>query len=87
MRDVTEDFRRGRIVGEVLLASPASPNDDGGDEDSPSAARDTCTGSRLGELDSLDVKGRLCVRAGRGRGVCEESGRVFKVSTVVASWA
>jgi hypothetical protein len=69
-----------------LLARLAGPNEDGGNEDSPSAARATCTGSRLGELESLDVKGRLWVRAGKGRGVCEESGRVFKVSTVAASW-
>ena len=56
MREVIEDLRAtcGGIVGDVLLARLESPNDDGGEEESPSAARATCTGSRLGEsLDRL----------------------------------
>ena len=70
-------------MGEVLFVGLVGPNDDGGDEDSPSAARATCTGSRLGE--SFDVTGRFCVRLGKG---CEEwdgSGRLLRVSTVAAS--
>jgi hypothetical protein len=64
MRDVTEDFRRGRIVGDVLLAKLTGPNDGGGDEESPSAARATWTGSRLGE--PLDEMGRFCARVENG---------------------
>jgi hypothetical protein len=66
-----------------LLARLAGPNDVGGDEDSPSAARATCVGSRLGE--SLDGIGRFCVRLGNGRDECEDSGRLFRASTVLAS--
>ena len=83
MRDVTEDFRWGRIVGEALFVRPAGPSDDGGEEDRPSAARATWTGSRLGE--SFDVTGRFCVKLGNGSAEGEDSGRLFRVSTAAAS--
>lgn len=66
-----------------MLARLAGPNDGGGDEESPSAARATWTGSRLGE--SLDGMGRFCVKFGSGWDECEESGRLFRLSTAVAS--
>ena len=83
IRDVTEDFRWGRIVGEVLLVRLAGPSDDGGEEDRPSAARATWIGSRLGE--SFDVEGRFCIRLGNGSAEGEDSERLFRVSTVAAS--
>lgn len=55
IREVIADLRFscGAIVGEVLLPRLEGPIDGGGDEDNPSAARATCTGSRLGESFSM----------------------------------